>query len=203
MTHEISSFPCVGPFALSTQISPSLSRNSVPHFHIHPLFFERAIPTRFRIWRSLTTPSYPGKPPLYSLSLTPLSLKVPVIPIDRISSDHPKHHIFHRQASNTTTFYLHFRHKATPTPTLPLPCNRDNPLVCTRNLAIEPRVETRPWHSLHRVNLELFPPKDTLLAHELKKYTRHHGFPTPGAQHGARQREFTSKSHQAKCPRHT
>lgn len=47
---------------------------------IHPLF-ERAIPTRLQLLSSLPTLPYPGNSPLYSLSLTPLSLKVPAPPI--------------------------------------------------------------------------------------------------------------------------
>ncbi|KAJ5795106.1 hypothetical protein N7457_001705 [Penicillium paradoxum] len=47
---------------------------------IHPLF-ERAIPTRFHLWSSLPTLFYPGNSPFYSLSLTPLSLKVPALHI--------------------------------------------------------------------------------------------------------------------------
>lgn len=42
VTYEISSFPCVGPFALSTQISPSLSRNSVPQLPYPSTFFLNA-----------------------------------------------------------------------------------------------------------------------------------------------------------------
>ncbi|KAJ5941399.1 hypothetical protein N7516_001567 [Penicillium verrucosum] len=68
---------------------------------IHPLF-ERAIPTRLQLLSSLPTLPYPGNSPLYSLSLTPLSLKVPALPHRIGSSDHgPKHHAFHRQASRT------------------------------------------------------------------------------------------------------
>lgn len=96
---EISSFPGVGPLPLSTQISPSLSRNSVP-ISIHPLF-ERALPTR------LHYPSFPpraSREPVALLaffdSLVPESTRNSIAFAG--SSDHPppnitfsvaKHHV--------------------------------------------------------------------------------------------------------------
>jgi hypothetical protein len=170
---------------------------------IHPLF-ERAIPTRHRILRSLPTRPYPGNPPLYSLSLPPLSLKVPVIrnPIDRIaaSSDHgPKHHAFYRQASHTVPFQSFSLQAATSTPLLPLPFIRDDPFSASATWQLSPGGDRDLQYNIASL-LNHYPPKATLLAHELKKYTRHYGFFTPGAQYGARQCEFASKPNTTKCP---
>lgn len=106
---------------------------------IHPLF-ERAIPTRLQLLSSPPTLPYPGNSPLYSLSLTPLSLKVPASPIaseapttaPNITLSIAKHPI------QSLTDRIH-DNQAHPTLSLPIYFDRDRPFSCPRDLAIDTR----------------------------------------------------------------
>ncbi|KAJ5343144.1 uncharacterized protein N7506_002968 [Penicillium brevicompactum] len=129
--------PCWSFASEHPQISPSLSRNSVPISH--PLF-ERALPTRRHSIRSYPLPSK-GNPSLYSLSLTPLSLKVPVIPSHSPrSSDHELQtsHFLSPSISYSSHFSritLHQTRAAVAYPLRP----RQPPFLDSRNQAIDSR----------------------------------------------------------------
>lgn len=101
---------------------------------IHPLF-ERAIPTRLQLLSSPPTLPYPRNSPLYSLSLTPLSLKVPAPPSHRKLRPRPQTSRFSiaKHPILSLTDRIH-NNQAHPRLLLPIYFARDRPLLLPSRL---------------------------------------------------------------------
>ncbi|KAJ5512318.1 hypothetical protein N7463_001870 [Penicillium fimorum] len=126
---------------------PVAQLRSLISIFIHPLF-ERAIPTRLQLLSSPPTLLYPGNSPLYSLSLTPLSLKVPASPIaseaptttPNITLSIAKHQI------QSPTDRIHHK-QPHPTLLLAIYLDRDRPFSFPRDLGNWNQVETVTFHN--------------------------------------------------------